>query len=317
VEYLTLGNSGLHVSRACLGTMMFGHSETAPCGEDDSRHIIDAFIDDGGNFIDTANVYTSGESEEVVGRAIKSKRDAVVLATKGFGPIAEGPNGMGLGRKYLIQALEGSLTRLGTDYIDVYQCHRPDPNTPIEETMATLHGFVQSGKVRYIGCSNWTGSQLVEAQWAAAKMAGTPFISLQPRYSLTARGIEEDVLPTCQRHGIGTMIYSPLGGGVLTGKYKQGEDPPEGSRAARGGLWARMVTEQGLATAEVVAKIASDLGTTATAVALAWVLSRRGVTSAIIGPRTFEQYVQNLEGFDLELDPSIVKQLSDASKWAR
>ena len=317
MEYLTLGHSGLHVSRACLGTMMFGHSETAPCGEDESRRIIDAFIGDGGNFIDTANIYTSGESEEVVGRAIKSKRDSVVLATKGFGPIAEGPNGMGLGRKYLIRALEGSLKRLGTDYVDLYQCHRPDADTPIEETMATLHGFVQSGKVRYIGCSNWTGSQLVEAQWSAAKVGGIPFISLQPRYSLTARHIEEDVLPTCQRHGIGTMIYSPLGGGVLTGKYKRGEDAPEGSRAARGGLWARMVTDQGLQTAEEVVKIAADLGTTATAVALAWVLSRRGVTSVIIGPRTFEQYGQNMEGFKLTLDPSIVKQLSDASKWAR
>ena len=297
--------------------MMFGHGETAPCDEDESRRIIDAFIDGGGNFIDTANVYTSGQSEEVVGRLIKRKRDAVVLATKGFGPIAEGPNGTGLGRKYLIRALEESLKRLGTDYIDVYQCHRPDADTPIEETMATLHGFVQSGKVRYIGCSNWTGSQLVEAQWAAAKISGTPFISLQPRYSLTARGIEEDVLPTCQRHGIGTMIYSPLGGGVLTGKYKRGEDAPQGSRAARGGFWARMVTDQGLETAEEVAKIAADLGTTATAVALAWVLSRRGVTSVIIGPRTFDQYEQNMEGFDLTLDPSIVKRLSDASKWAR
>lgn len=297
--------------------MMLGHGETAPCSEDESRRIIDAFIDDGGNFVDTANIYTAGQSEEVVGRAIKSRRDAVVLATKGFGPIAEGPNGMGLGRKYLIRALEESLTRLDTDYIDLYQCHRPDADTPIEETMATLHGFVQSGKVRYIGCSNWTGSQLVEAEWAAAKIGGTPFISLQPRYSLTARGIEEDVLPTCQRHGIGTMIYSPLGGGVLTGKYKRGEAAPEGSRAARGGLWARMVTDQGIETAEEVAKVAADLGTTATAVALAWVLSRRGVTSVIIGPRTFEQYGQNMEGFNLTLDPSIVKQLSDVSKWAR
>jgi aryl-alcohol dehydrogenase-like predicted oxidoreductase len=297
--------------------MMFGHSSTAPCGEEESRRIVDAFIGHGGNFIDTANIYTSGESEEVVGRAIKTKRDAVVLATKGFGPIAEDPNGMGLGRKYLIRALEGSLRRLGTDYIDLYQCHRPDPDTPVEETMATLHGFVQSGKVRYIGCSNWTGSQLVEAEWAATKMAGTPFISLQPRYSLTARGIEEDVLPTCQRHGIGTMIYSPLGGGVLTGKYRRGEDPPEGSRAARGGLLARMVTDQGIAMADEVAKVASVLGTTATAVSLAWVLSRRGVTSVIIGPRTFDQYLQNMDGFDLTLEPSIVKQLSDASKWAR
>jgi aryl-alcohol dehydrogenase-like predicted oxidoreductase len=317
MQYLTLGHSGLHVSRACLGAMMFGHSETAPCNEDEARRIIDAFLDGGGNFIDTANRYTEGESEEVVGRAIKARRDDVVLATKGFGSIGDGPNDMGLGRKYLTRALEGSLRRLGTDYIDVYQCHRPDPDTPIEETMATLHGFVQSGKVRYIGCSNWTGSQMVEAQWAAARIGGTPFVSLQPRYSLNARGIEEDVLPTAQRHGLGTMIYSPLGGGVLTGKYKRGEDPPADSRIARGGIWARMLDEQSLDAADEVGKVAADLGTTPTAVAIAWVLARRGVTSVIIGPRTFEQYQQNMEAFDLVLDPSVIKRLSDATRWAR
>jgi aryl-alcohol dehydrogenase-like predicted oxidoreductase len=317
MEYLTLGRSGLHVSRACLGTMMFGHSATAPCNEDEAHRIIDAFLHDGGNFIDTANLYTGGESEEVVGRAIKAKRDDVVLATKGFGPIGQGPNDMGLGRKYLTRALEGSLRRLGTDYIDVYQCHRPDPDTPIEETMATLHAFVQSGKVRYIGCSNWTGSQMVEAQWAAARIGGTPFVSLQPRYSLNARRIEDDVLPTAQRQGLGTMIYSPLGGGVLTGKYRRGEDPPADSRIARGGMWARMLDEQSLDAADEVGKVAAELGTTATAVALAWVLARRGVTSVIIGPRTFEQYQQNMEAFDLVLDPSVVKRLSDATRWAR
>ena len=187
MEYRTLGRSGLHVSRACLGAMMFGHGPDAPCNEEESRRIIDAFLDGGGNFIDTANRYTGGESEEVVGRAISARRDDVVLATKGFMPIGDGPNDRGLGRKYLTRALEDSLRRLGTEYIDVYQCHGPDADAPIEETMATLHGFVTSGKVRYLGCSNWTGSQIVEAQWAASR-AGTPMVSLQPPYSLTSRG---------------------------------------------------------------------------------------------------------------------------------
>jgi aryl-alcohol dehydrogenase-like predicted oxidoreductase len=297
--------------------MMFGHSTTAPTSETDSRRIIDAFLDAGGNFIDTANVYVSGESEEVVGRAIKSRRDHVVLATKGFGPIGEGPNTTGLGRKYLIQALEASLRRLGTDYVDLYQCHRPDPETPVAETMATLHRFVVSGQVRYIGCSNWTGSQIVEAQWAARELGSTPFISLQPRYSLNARRIEEDILPTCQRHGLGTMVYSPLGGGVLTGKYKKGQTAPTDSRVGRGGLWARMLDDQSLDLADEVGKVAAEVGASHTAVALAWVLARRGVTSVIIGPRTFEQYEQNMEGFDLVLAPELIKRLSDASRWAR
>jgi aryl-alcohol dehydrogenase-like predicted oxidoreductase len=317
MEYTTLGASGLHVSRPCLGAMMFGYSAQASASEEESRRIIDAFLDTGANFIDTANIYTGGESEEVVGRAIKTRRDDVVLATKGYGPIGKGPNTVGLGRKYLISALEASLRRLGTEYVDLYQCHRPDPDTPIRETMATLHGFVQAGKVRYIGCSNWTGSQIVEAQWAASEIGGTPLISLQPRYSLNARRIEEDILPACQRQGLGTMIYSPLGGGVLTGKYKPGEAPPEGSRAARGGWWARMLDEQSVELAVEVGKVAAEIGATPTAVALAWVLSRHGVTSVIIGPRTFEQYEQNMAGFDLQLEPAVIKRLSDASRWAR
>jgi aryl-alcohol dehydrogenase-like predicted oxidoreductase len=332
MRYVTLGASGLQVSRPCLGAMMFGHSDDAPTSEAESRRIIDAFLDAGGNFIDTANVYVRGESEEVVGRAIKARRDDVVLATKGFGPIGTGsdrpgwpadrsgpfaPNTVGLGRKYLVRALEGSLRRLGTDYVDLFQCHRPDPDTPIAETMATLHGFVQSGKVRYIGCSNWTGAQIVEAQWAAKELGGTPLISLQPRYSLNARRIEEDVLPTCERHGLGTMIYSPLGGGILTGKYKRGQQPPADSRAARGGVWAQMLDDQSLDLADEVGKVAAEVGATPTAVALAWVLSRRGVTSVIIGPRTWDQYEQNMAGFDLQLDQALIKRLSDASRWAR
>jgi aryl-alcohol dehydrogenase-like predicted oxidoreductase len=317
MEYTTLGASGLQVSRPCLGAMMFGYGPDAPTSEPDSRRIVDAYLETGGNFIDTANIYTGGESEEVVGRAIKARRDDVVLATKGYGPIGTGPNTTGLSRKYLTRALEASLRRLDTDYIDLYQCHRPDPGTPISETMATLHGFVQSGKVRYLGCSNWSGSQIVEAQWAARDIGGTPFISLQPRYSLNARRIEDDILPACQRQGLGTMIYSPLGGGVLTGKYKPGQPAPEGSRAARGGFWARMLDDQSVELAVEVGKVAAEIGATSAAVALAWVLSRRGVTTVIIGPRTFEQYEQNMAGFDLALDPALIKRLSDASRWAR
>ena len=317
MEYVNLGRSGLRVSRACLGAMMFGHTETAPTDENESRRVIDAFLDAGNNFIDTANVYTRGESEEVVGRAVKSKRDRVIIATKGFGPIGEGPNDVGLGRQYLHRALDASLRRLGTDYVDLYQCHRSDANTPVEETMATLDGFVQAGKVRYIGCSNWSGSEIVEAQWAAARINGTPFVSLQPPYSLVQRRIEEDVLPACQRHGLGTMIYSPLGGGVLTGKYRRGEDPPPDSRAARGSMWSRMLNDQSLDIADEVGKVAAEVGATPTAVSIAWVLARRGVTSVIIGPRTFDQYEENMQGFDLTLDPALVKRLSDASRAAR
>lgn len=321
MDYPTLGNSGLQVSRACLGAMMFGHGKHAPTGEGESRRIIDAFLDAGGNFIDTANVYTGGESEEVVGRAIRSRRDEVVLATKaGFGPSDAGPNAAGLGRKHLTRALEESLRRLDTDYVDLYQCHRPDPLTPIPETMATLHRFVQDGKVRYLGCSNWSGSQIVEGQWAAKELGGTPFVSLQPPYSLNRRRIEEDILPTCLRHGLGTMIYSPLGGGVLTGKYRRGEPAPPDSRVGRGhggGTWNRILTHQNLDLAEEVTRVADDLGTTPTAVAVAWVLSRRGVTSVIIGPRTFEQYQENLDGFELELPPEALAHLGQVSSWAR
>src|SRR5438477_5487766 len=225
MDYVTMGRSGLKVSRACLGAMNFGTSKDAPCSEDEARRIIDAFLDRGNNFIDTANVYTGGQSEEVVGRAIKSRRETVVLATKARGPQGSGPNDAGLSRLHLTRALEASLRRLSTDYIDLYQCHAWDADTPIEETMATLDGFVRSGKVRYIGCSNFNGAQIVESQWVASKVGGTPFVSLQPRYSLIARDIEAEVLPTCQRHGLGTLVYSPLGGGVLTGKYGRGAEP--------------------------------------------------------------------------------------------
>jgi aryl-alcohol dehydrogenase-like predicted oxidoreductase len=317
MSFVTLGRSGLKVSQACLGAMNFGMGDDAPCDEAEARRIIDAFLDAGHNFIDTANVYTGGQSEEVVGRAVASRRDSVVIATKGRGAQGPGPNDAGLSRLYLTRALDASLRRLGTDYVDLYQCHFPDPDTPIEETMATLDGFVRQGKVRYLGCSNFTGSQIVEAQWAAERIHGTPLTSLQPRYSLIARDIETDVLPAAQRHGLGSIVYSPLGGGLLTGKYRRGQQPASDTRFGRrasAGWAATALTERNFEIVERVEKVAAELGTTSTAVALAWVRSRRGVTSVIIGPRTLRQLDENLPGFDLELLPKFLSVLNDVSR---
>ena len=318
MDYATLGRSGLQVSRACLGAMMFADAKTGLCNEDESRRIIDHFIEAGGNFIDTADVYSWHESESIVGRAIASRRDQIVLATKGFYPQGTGPNSGGLGRKHLTAALEASLRSLGTDYIDLYQCHNADPDTPIEETMATLHDFVQSGKVRYIGCSNWRASLIVEAQWAAAEAHSTPLISLQPQYSLVARQIEDDILPTCTRHGLGVMAYSPLGGGLLTGKYRRDQAPPADSRVMRGGVWKRMLEDPArVAIAEEVVALSAEIGVPATQVAIAWVSAQPGVTSVIIGPRTFEQYEQNMTGFGVTLDDEVISRLNRLSKSAR
>ncbi|MBK5222955.1 MAG: aldo/keto reductase [Acidimicrobiia bacterium] len=316
MDHVNLGHSGLKVSRQCLGAMMFGTGENAPCGEDEARRVIDAFLDTGANFIDTANVYTGGQSEEVVGRAIAQKRHKVVLATKGRMPMGRGPNDSGLSRGHLTRALDDSLRRLGTDYVDLYQVHAWDPDTPIEETMATLDGFVRSGKVRYIGCSNFTGSQIVEAQWAAERQNGTKFTSLQPRYSLISRDIEGDVLPAAQRHGLGTMIYSPLGGGFLTGKYERDVPPPSDTRiGSRGGRYAEQaLTEHNFEIVDEVRKVADELGSTPIAVSLAWVLSRRGVTSVIIGPKSLAQMQDNLPGFDLELSDEAISRLNAVSK---
>jgi aryl-alcohol dehydrogenase-like predicted oxidoreductase len=319
MQYVTMGRSGLKVSRACLGAMNFGTAADAPCDEAEGRRIIDAFLDAGNNFIDTANVYTAGASEEIVGRAIAGRRDSVVLATKARGQQGPGPNDTGTSRVHLTRALEASLRRLGTDHVDLYQMHSWDADTPIEETMATLDGFVQAGKVRYIGCSNYLGSQIVDAQWAASREHHTPFVSLQPRYSLLAREIETDVLPACQRHGLGTLVYSPLAGGMLTGRYRRGAEVPEGTRIARRlamrpASRASLLSDRQFDVVEGVEKVAAELGSTPTAVSIAWLLTRRGVTSVIIGPRTLEQHQENMPGFELELPDEALKTLNEVSR---
>jgi aryl-alcohol dehydrogenase-like predicted oxidoreductase len=325
MQYVNLGRSGLKVSRACLGAMNFGVSHTAPwCDEAEAARIIDAYLDAGGNLIDTANNYTGGQSEEVIGRAIKRRRDSVVIATKARMPQGPGPNDRGLSRAHLVKALDASLRRLGTDYIDLYQMHSFDPETPLDETMETLAGFVRAGKVRYLGASNFLGSQIVEAQWAAERVGGIRMVSLQPRYSLIAREVELDVLPTARRQGLGCLTYSPLGFGVLSGKYRSGEQPgadtryggsmglrgaPELAAAARAAL-----SERALSIAATVADVASKLGAEPAAVAVAWCLGRREVTSVIIGPRAVEQLGAYLPAFSLDLPSEMLERLSEASR---
>jgi aryl-alcohol dehydrogenase-like predicted oxidoreductase len=289
-EFVSLGRSGLKVSRICLGTMNFGNEQWG-CDEPTSVKIIDRFLEAGNNFIDTANVYAGGRSEEIVGRAIASRRDEIVLATKGFNPEGPGPNQWGNSRENLTRSLEHSLQRLGTDYVDLYQCHAWDPTTPIEETMATLDGFVRSGKVRYIGCSNWLASQIADAQ----HVASTPLVSLQPQYSLVVRDIEIDILSTCMRHGLGVIVWSPLAGGLLTGKHKRDAAASDSrfDKVNAGDIWdllkRSLFTEKNFEIVDKVGEVAQRLGTSHTAVAIAWTIAQPGVTSSIIGPRTPEQ----------------------------
>ncbi|NUS56771.1 MAG: aldo/keto reductase [Streptomycetaceae bacterium] len=327
MRYATLGRSGLQVAPLCLGAMNFGTSGgVAGCDEAEARRIVDAYLDAGGNMIDTADMYAAGESERIVGAAIRGRRDQVVLATKAYMPTGVGPNDRGLSRGHLTRALEASLRRLGTDHVDLYQCHQWDPRTPIEETMATLDGFVRAGKVRYLGCSNFSAAQIVEAQWAADRAHTTPFISNQAEYSLITRTAEAEIVPVGERHGLGVLAWSPLGGGVLTGKYVPGGDADPDSRIARlyamptaaAHTWADgMLAERNLAIAGHVVAAAEELGATPVAVALAWLRQRPGVASVVIGPRSTGQLAGNLAALDLTLPAPIADRLDEASHPAK
>jgi len=322
MDYVNLGHSGLKVSRACLGTMNFAADAAARCPEPEAKRSIDAFLDAGGNLIDTANVYGGGQSEEVVGRAIAAKRDQVVLATKGSGPQGDGPNDLGLSRVHLTRALEASLRRLGTDYIDLYQCHNWYPDTPIEETMDTLSGFVRAGKVRYIGCSNYTASSIIESQWAAQRSGGVAYVSLQAQYSLIAREVEAEIIPACQRHGLGILTYSPLASGILAGRYTRDQQPPADSRIQywlnfpnpAAADWARaMLTDHSFDIAEELTNVARELDATPGAVAIGWLAGQPAVSSVILGPRTLDQLRDNLAGFDIDIPTELRERLDTIS----
>ncbi|MHC4877498.1 MAG: aldo/keto reductase [Planctomycetota bacterium] len=300
MDYRNLGKAGVKVSPICLGTMMFGGQTS----EADSIRIIHQAHDLGINFIDTADMYVAGESEVVVGKAIADRRDDIVLATKGVQKMGEGPNDKGASRKHLMKALDDSLRRLNTDYVDIYYYHAPDYDTPIDESLRALDDMVRSGKVHYIGCSNFRAWRICEALWTSDRLNLNAFSVLQPLYNMVNRDIEVEVLPLCQEHGIGVVSYSPLARGILTGKYKPGESFPEGSRAARSD--PRMLqAELREASLEVSQQVREYAETTkacqSSHFALAWALANPTVTSIILGPKTVEQFEDNLKCLDVEI----------------
>ena len=306
MDYRQLGNSGLRVSALTLGTMTFGGRDRfAMVGSTDvagATRQIDLCLDRGVNLIDTANGYSGGASEEIVGAAIKGRRDRVLLATKARMPVGAGPNDAGLSRHHLIAQCEASLRRLGTDHIDLYQVHEWDGQTPLEETMEALDTLVRSGKVRYVGASNYAGWQLMKALGVSDRHGYQCFVTQQIYYSLEARDAEYELVPLAVDQGVGILVWSPLAGGLLSGKFRRGQEGPAGTRALSD--WGEPPVrdpEQLYDTVEVLVEIGEAHGVSAAQVALAWLLGRPGVVSLIVGARTDEQLEDNLAAADLKL----------------
>ncbi|TDV37786.1 aryl-alcohol dehydrogenase-like predicted oxidoreductase [Actinophytocola oryzae] len=304
----------MRVSPLCLGTLMlgsWGHNDT-----DSSIRIIDEALDAGINFIDTADVYSAGRTEEIIGKALARRhgREHIVLCTKVHAPMGPDPNFRGNSRRWIIQAAENSLRRLGTDWIDLYQVHRPDPMTDIDETLGALTDLVRTGKVRYLGSSTFPADQIVEAQWSAERRSTERFVCEQPPYSLLARGVEADVLPACRRHDMGVVTWSPLAGGWLTGRYRSGKAVPDTKRSAR---WPRRydmslrANQEKLAVTDDLAELAEQSGLSMTELALAFVLEHPVVTSAIIGPRTPEQLSGLLSAPQVSLGPDVLDRIDE------
>lgn len=298
MDYRALGRSGVKVSPLCLGCMNFPD----PSGKEESIRIIHRALDAGVNFIDTANVYNGGRSEEVVGEALKGRREQVVLATKVHGKMGEGPNDRGNSRYHIMRQVEASLRRLQTDHIDLYQLHRPDPDTPMDEQLATLTDLVRQGKVRYIGTSTFPSWQLCESLWISDVQRLERFVCEQPPYSIFCRSTEREVLPFCREHGFGVIPWSPLAGGWLSGKYRKGQDLPAGSRGARRD-WdmGSPEAQQRLDAVEKLVDLAQEHAATLSQFALAWVLDHPAVTAPIIGPRTVDHLEDNLGALEVEI----------------
>ncbi len=301
MQQRTLGKTGIRVSTLCLGAMMFGTWGNKD--HDDSIRIIHAALDGGINFIDTADVYSAGESEEIVGKALVGRRDNVVLATKFHGAMGTDANQKGNSRRWIIAECENSLRRLGTDHIDLYQVHRPDPATDIEETLSALSDLMHEGKVRAIGCSTFPAHEIVESHWAAERRGTERFRSEQPPYSIFVRGIEADVLPVAEQYGMGVLPWSPLNGGWLTGRYRRGQTADTHRAAMMPGRFAEDVPENSkkLDLVEQLDKVAEQADLTMVHLALGFVLAHPAVTSAIIGPRTMEQLETQIAAGDVVL----------------
>jgi len=318
MEHRQLGASGLRVSVLTLGTMTFGgRGKFADVGTTDLEQAtrqLDLCLDRGLTTVDTADVYSGGVSEEIVGAAIKGRRDRIVLATKARMPMGDGPNDAGLSRRHLIAACEASLRRLGTDHIDLYQVHEWDGQTPLEETLHALDALVQSGKVRYVGCSNYAGWQMTKALGISAREGYQRFVSQQVYYSLQARDAEYEIVPSAIDQGVGILVWSPLAGGLLSGKYRRGQDGPAGARHLTD--WNEPPVrdpEQLYDVIEALVEIGEVRGVSAAQVALAWLLGRPGVTSLVVGARTDEQLADNLAAADLELTDEERRRLDEVS----
>jgi len=309
-----LGRTGVEVTRLCLGTMMFGAWGNQD--HDDSIRIIHRALDAGINFVDTADIYAHGESEEIVGKALAQSgtRDDVVLATKFFNGMKDQPNYRGGSRRWIMKSVEDSLRRLGTDYIDLYQMHRADEYTDVDETLRALTDLVTQGKIRYFGSSTYQPSQVVEAQWVSREQHLGRFVTEQPPYSMLTRGIEAELLPMTERYDMGTLVWSPLAGGWLSGRYRVGQDLPE---THRGGMRPEgydlddPAVAAKLKAADALGALADDLGVSLVHLAIAFVLRHPGVTSAIIGPRTMEQLESQLTAASLELDTATLDRIDE------
>ncbi|MDQ1512671.1 MAG: hypothetical protein QOC59_513 [Microbacteriaceae bacterium] len=318
MEYRQLGRSGLRVSTITLGTMGFGGTGWAsPVGHLDveaARRQIDLCLEAGVNLFDTADVYSNGLSEQILGEALGADRDDVLIATKVRGDMGEGPNDGGLSRHHIIRAAEASLRRLNTDHIDLYQVHEWDGLTPLDETLSALDSLVQSGKVRYIGSSNYTARQLMKALWISDRHGYQPFVSEQIYYSLQARDAENELVPIAIDEGLGILVWSPIAGGLLSGKYRRGQDAPEGTRRFEGWTEPPVHDEDRLyATIDELVAIGEEHGVSAAQVALAYTLAKPAVTSVIVGARTEEQLRDNLAAAQLTLGQDELRRLDDVS----
>ena len=320
MDYRQLGQSGLRVSALTLGTMTFGgRGQFRSVGATDlegARRHIDMAVDAGINLIDTADIYSTGDAEEIIGDALSAaRRDELLLATKARFPMGPGPNDAGLTRHHLIRACEASLRRLQTDYVDLYQVHEWDGQTPLEETLAALDHLLQSGKVRYVGCSNFSGWQVMKALGIAHRDGLPAFVSQQVYLSLQERSAEFEIVPSAIDQGLGLLIWSPLAGGLLSGKYRRGQDAPEGARHASEWSEPPVYDEDKLYdTIDVLVEIAAGHGVSPAQVALAWLLARPGVSTVIVGARTDEQLADNLAAANLELSAEEHARLEEVSR---
>jgi aryl-alcohol dehydrogenase-like predicted oxidoreductase len=311
MRYRPLGGTGIQVSVHCLGAMMFGAAGNPD--HDDCVRIIHAALDQGINFVDTADMYSAGESEQIVGQALRGRRDDVVLATKVHFPMGEGPNRGGNSRRWILNAVEDSLQRLQTDWIDLYQVHRPDHTTDVEETLWVLSDLVRQGTIRAFGCSTFPAEEIVEAHWAAERRGLGRFRTEQPPYSLLARGIETSVLPVCQRYGMGVLVWSPLASGFLSGRYRKGQpvDLSTGRPRLNPERFDPSVPQNAakLEAGDQLAELARDIGCSLPQLAVAFTVAHPAVTSAIIGPRTMEQLDGLLKGASLVLDDATLDRI--------